>query len=543
MLKVIIVDDEALIRIGIKSCIDWESHGFKLVGQAEDGGKAIELIKMVHPDIVITDIRMPNKDGLEVLDFIRANYPEIKTVVLSCHNDIDFVKKAIKLGAEDYSVKLSMGPENLFEVLGRLRLSIENEKRDIPEAADKKQEIKRNVIPIKEDLYKQLILESMSPKNHLREIKKTGVEFIYNNFIVLCCEIDDFSAALLKSQISDRHLFKISFINIVEECMTNYCKGDTANIDGSRYVIVLNYPDQYDTEKIMEVTKDFCNKVNSVLKMYLNYSISFGISDAFEGYKEIINNYKKASFALKYKFYHGRESIIFYKDTVIFNNEDIVFDSKDERELLSSLERLDSEGAKEVIKKFINSFDSLKGFDPAKIKKAAVLILHSLFMFASQCRIGAELAYLQGKEYFFDIAIKDETIEDIKCWFDTFLDQFIQCLANTERWEIVQIKQYISENVEENITLDKAAKMCNISKCYFSSIFKKVTNENFTDYLNRAKMLRAKELIQEEGLKTYEAAFRVGIENESYFSKLFKKHIGINPSAIRRSNIKSKDNA
>ncbi|UUZ84997.1 response regulator [Paenibacillus sp. P26] len=93
MHKVMIVDDEALVRIGIKSCIEWEKYDLEFVGQAEDGLQALELIETTRPDIVLTDILMPHMDGLELIEQLSVRYPYIKVIVLSCHNEMDAVKR------------------------------------------------------------------------------------------------------------------------------------------------------------------------------------------------------------------------------------------------------------------------------------------------------------------------------------------------------------------------------------------------------------------------------------------------------------------
>ena len=102
MLKVMIVDDEIIVRVGFQSCINWEAHGCQVVSTCESGGDAVEYMNRDVPDIVFTDIMMPGMDGIQLVKYISENHPDTKVVVLSCVDEIDYVKKAIKLGAEDY---------------------------------------------------------------------------------------------------------------------------------------------------------------------------------------------------------------------------------------------------------------------------------------------------------------------------------------------------------------------------------------------------------------------------------------------------------
>ena len=156
MIKVLIVDDEILIRVGIKSCINWESNGYEIIGLAADGNQALEIIKSQMPDIVLTDIKMPNLDGLELIEEIKKQYPNIRIIVLSCYNEFDFIRTAMKLGADDYILKLSMEPQDLLKVLNNTKKEIEKNQKAIARENDNKREIKIDRNFLKEDLYKGL---------------------------------------------------------------------------------------------------------------------------------------------------------------------------------------------------------------------------------------------------------------------------------------------------------------------------------------------------------------------------------------------------
>ncbi|MVP02353.1 response regulator [Paenibacillus lutrae] len=116
-LKVMLVDDELLVRLGIKSLIEWEQHGFTYLGDAPDGEKALELMQHEPPDILLTDIVMPRMNGLELIDRVKLLYPDMLIIVLSSHNEFDYVRKAMKLGVEDYILKTSLKPSELLDIL------------------------------------------------------------------------------------------------------------------------------------------------------------------------------------------------------------------------------------------------------------------------------------------------------------------------------------------------------------------------------------------------------------------------------------------
>ena len=121
MKKILIVDDEFIVRMGIKSILNWEEYGYTVVGEAEDGAQALKLIVASHPDIVLTDLMMENMDGFELMHECRKRWPQMKFIVLSSYNDFENVKRAMKLGASDYIFKMTAKPEELLKVTFRLR--------------------------------------------------------------------------------------------------------------------------------------------------------------------------------------------------------------------------------------------------------------------------------------------------------------------------------------------------------------------------------------------------------------------------------------
>ncbi|NLJ75605.1 MAG: response regulator, partial [Firmicutes bacterium] len=155
MLKVLIVDDEAIVRIGLKSMIDWEEHGFELIGEANDGRRALELYKEHKPDIVITDLKMPVLDGLGLIQQIKELPFPCRIIVLSSYDDFALVRQAMKLGAADYLLKLEMEPAELLKILAGFRHEILQEKETQFRQAQIEQEVKTNLSTLRRAFLKE----------------------------------------------------------------------------------------------------------------------------------------------------------------------------------------------------------------------------------------------------------------------------------------------------------------------------------------------------------------------------------------------------
>ena len=536
MIKVLIVDDEILIRVGIKSCIDWESNGFEIIGLAEDGQQALELIEKKKPQIVLTDIKMPHMDGLELTEKIKGQYPQIRVIVLSCYNEFDFIKRAMKLGADDYILKLSMQPESLLKVLNQAKIEIDSSEQERLQSGKHQRDMKINKSFLKEDLYKRAIDDAISGESLVKELKKLGSEMSFTQSGVICAQIDDYSHASTRSRLEDQYLLKISVTNIMEEIISSFCKGEIVEIGKGEFLIIIDYFGKI--ENYNRVIEEFCRSVNNALKNYLNITVSFGISKLWKNADNFKIKYTQATRALEQKFYYGRASILFYDKKLELSDKLVLLNFDDEKTLVKFLENLNDEGAKGIIEKYFANIHTLQESQPSKVRMAAVEVLHSFIKVAKKFEVEDELGRIttENGENPVDMLMKSETILDISGWFTCIVKRFVDCLSNkrlsVERPEILKLKQYISDNIYEDITLEKATKITNMSKGYLSSIFKKETGESFTDYVNRLKMEEAKELIQRYGLKTYEVAEKMGFHDESYFSKLFKKYLGINPSKV-----------
>jgi two-component system response regulator YesN len=535
MLKVIIVDDEALVRIGIKSCIEWEKYNFEFVGQAEDGVQALDLIEKTRPDIVLTDILMPNMDGLELIGQLSTLYPHIKVIVLSCHNEMDAVKKAMKLGAEDYILKLSMQPDGLLELLLKTKTQVEKERLQNEDKINFESVLRANKQVIKNGLYKKLMSGSIAYSDFLKEASIMQVQPDFTQFIIIYCTIDDYFNAPTKSRLRDSHLLSASFLNILKEGLAEFTKAEFAESDGGDYLILLDASVYAVSNR--QVMTEFFRKMNHSLKRYLNITVSFAVSGKTNSLMDVPALYSKAKHASGYRFYQGRECIIFADGMTDFIDKEIIFGLEEEKLLIEYIHANDNEGIKIVIDRFFSAILSIGIHHPMRVKTAVLNVLYIFMKVFKPYEERMPPAYNDSNMKWTEMILDAETLHDIKGCVDEFITGFIQSMHSIKgeaaRPEIMSVKRYIYDNIEQNISLEDAAKFSNMSRSYFSYIFKKEVGDSFINFVNRTKMEKARDLIMKRNLKVYEAAEQVGIKDEAYFSKLFKKYIGVSPGKIK----------
>ena len=515
MLKVIIVDDEILIRVGAKSCLDWEQHGFEVVGLAEDGAKALALVEKTNPDLVLTDIKMPNMDGLELIEALRTDYPQIKVIVLSCYNEMDYVKRAMKFGAEDYLLKLSLQPETLLETLHRVKETLEQQRDEqlVTDKLAKKGIAKKQIL--KDNLYQHFIEGSLEAEDLVLALNKMEIEINFGDYWVACCRINSLRGP--------------SFRNIVEEVLAEYCQFDLAELEKGFYLLLM-------TKAAPMNIADVCAKVRNTVENYLNTVVSFGVSRQGTSSGQLKEKYLQACSALDYMFYDSPGRIRQFNEKLSFIKGPIRIDVDFEKELLDQIESLDTEGAGALSEEFFRTLNAEKSYAPETVKYAIIEIIYALNSLVKKYSLPNTDGSFELKQNISTI-LGMETLEDLKVWLKGYLSQMVAALSAFKleivRPEIARIKAYLLKHIDENIPLEEAAQISNLSKAYFSTVFKQEIGESYTDFSNRVKMEKARELICDFGLKCYEAAERVGIFDQSYFSKLFKKYLGESPSMIK----------
>jgi len=535
MLKVIIVDDEIIVRVGLKACIEWAKIGYEVVGMAENGNQAMNMVEDLQPDLIFTDIKMPGKDGLELISEVHKKYPYIKIIVLSCLNEIDYVKQAIKLGAEDYILKLSLKTDELEKILIKIKQDIDKGKINEGPAPDLSRE---NKYYIREHAYRRLLSNSAFPYEKKELFEQLGFkDTSEEKYILCCCTIDDYEHAYLKSKLEEHHLFKAALINILQEFLKEYVFSEVIEIDAGEYLILIKFKKDI---QIMAEMGSYAQRLNSALTTHLDISASFGVSEPFESYRNLDDKYKEAKEAVSYKFFSGRKSFLIYKEHAACQGQaaKYITDGNLGDSLLEAVKIQSKDKVNKVIKLWTEGVLQNSGnVTPLAVRTTAIEAWLTLSRFIREKEIDEKSALSNSSENPSSVLMNIETLTDAGFYLETLACKLIDAIMamKISRPEIEVLKKYIAEHMEENISLEEAARVCGISRTYFSSLFKKETGEHFSDYLNRVKMEKARELILLKNMRSSEAAYHVGIVDESYFSKLFRKYLGVNPSQLKKN--------
>ena len=522
MLKVVIVDDEIIVRVGFQSCINWEEYGCEVVSTCESARSAIEFFERQEPDLVFTDIMMPDMDGIQLVEHIRAHYPRTKVVVLSCINEIEYVKKAIKLGAEDYILKLSVTRDTMIDLVTRLKETIkeEREKEGGKEKAKELQSFNR------EDDYRLLLSGTAGLNDCVRLMDRLG--YTADAFYCAGCLLIDHLKTAMDGEDSESYTRRSGLLNIIREYFGKSLRFDLAFINESEIMVIFTLND---SERLKDFIPDRLELLNHALKTHLNLTLSMGLGDQFNNRNGIPLSYQQAKKMAHLRFFDGAAS---FHTGYIEKKALYVTRRKVQRKIQEAVFKQDSQEVSQLTDEWFGGMAASRSFEQIETIRRSVM---ETWIFVS----GYTLKETDDEPEYDDSGYmadfwSAETIWDLKQCFQMALQTILNYFQSnkTVNPEIMSLLHYLETHVDENITLEEAAGRCALGKSQFCLLFKKAAGETFINYFNGLKMKKAFALLSSGNVQVREAADRIGIRDISYFSRLFKRYYNMSPSDLKK---------
>jgi len=535
MIKLMIVDDESIIRKGIRTSIDWSTLNVEIVGEARNGKQALELVQQLKPDIVLTDIRMPHMDGLEFAQQLKQQFPNINIIILSGYDDFNYARTAMKIGVTDYLMK-PVGAEELTALVTKIGGEIAQKKLQNEKEQNEQLLMRENFPYIQRKWLNRLlkgetkINEALFDKADQLHISLDGPEYG-----VVVVDVDDFR--LNTEHVSDweKDLILYSINNIVEEVFSSVflctvCQSDFDNIN------VLWNANMHNKHRIMEC----CNEAQRCIARYMKLSVTIGLGQYVSDLADVHESYRQAVYAMQCKVYRGKGQIIAYQEVESkmqgeSSKHAILLPSEDEKELLEYLSTMDKARIDEMLdnrfRQFAQSYISYENIKSKSLKWVILAIAHleQMGIDLSDNKQSILNPYTEIEKY--------ETTDDIRRWLGHLFTEFIDSIAsykNVRYKNIVAVAiKYIHEHYSEEIRLEDISAQVFVTPNYFSRIFKEETGQHFTEWLNKYRVEKAKILLKDVSAKIYEVAERVGYNDYKYFTHIFKKATGLTPKEYR----------
>lgn len=537
MYKLILVDDEAEVRQGIIHKIDWAVYNFQVVGEAENGKEALDIIEKDIPDIVVTDIRMPIMDGLELSAILRERFPTVKIIILTGFDEFKYAQQAIKLDIVEYVLK-PVTSKDIIEILSKIRTQIDSEIAQREDVKTLKEHYAKSLPVMRDKFLTSMITREMKKKEIDEKVAVYGLGLHGSSFAAAVISIDSNTIKGINFE-GDVDLARFAVLNISEEIIAKHSFG--AAFINNDYVVLIARFEAIEKESMLNKTFNILNEIRMNIEKYLKFTVTIGLGTICESLTLISDSFKNAATALDYKFVIGTNRAIYIEDLEQQYVEKVVFDDSKEQMLRTSIKVGTMEEMVETIDSLFKDIGDMK----ASFKDYQIYLLEII---ATITKVSKGLQLDTGEMFGFNSNLfaelyKFDTIDEVKDWIKAICLKLMNYISSKRQDSckllVENAAEYVVKNYgDEDLSINKTSKYLHISPSYFSAIFKKETGETFLNFLVKVRLDAAKELLLSTNMKTSEIAEKVGYPDPHYFSYFFKKHYGLSPKEYKNSNKK-----
>ena len=534
MFKVFLVEDEIVVREGIRKNINWEAYGFLYSGDAPDGELALPLIRQIQPDLLITDIKMPFMDGLALIELVRKELPRTKIIIISGHDDFTYAQQAIRMGVEQYLLK-PVVKGKMVEILIALHKKMEAEQQQQEYLARFQREVQEYETFARRRFFEQIVTGGLS----VLEISETAkaldidVNAPFYNIVLFSLNGAGYDGSAPESYTEA--------LAAIQDKIRQFIAGHPELIlfiwNVTTYAVLVKSGQEDITWRTGDCVKNirsFC----AVAGRDVNWHIACGTPVSRLG--AIPACFAEASRILSYRYLCPEEHILTEASIRDFRKKDGRGTGTDKKEIdQKRIYHFLSNGAEEEIDRFMDQL--LQSAEEEAISPP-------LF-----CRYLNMTVYFAAVEYLDSIGCRTDsfwslelrpndsvsTPEDVRQYARQVMGQAIEL---RDRESKKQQRDLLNQAIgfidghyqEESVSLDKVAKKLNISPNYFSAIFSQEVGLTFIEYLTGKRIDEAKHMLRQTDKRSGEIAFAVGYKDPHYFSFVFKKVTGCTPSEYRR---------
>lgn len=532
MYKVMLVDDDYPVLEFLAVAVPWEEHGMAPPILHTNGEEALDHAARDMPDIVITDIGMPNMNGLQLIERIRDMKPNVRAAILSCHSQFQYARQALKLQVQDYLLKDTLDPAELCQLLRQFKASLDQERITNRQQEQLRHILDRNKEKMKETFIRGTIHQPiLHPEQWRQELRSFGLRADDAVLLPVLAHIDDFQQARKRFRTEDVLRFAVD--NVIEEMISAHPGVVHFSYGTKRSFFVFAFAESLKINPYEEAAA-CVRRVLHNLRQALKLSLSFIIGERCRTPQALQKELADLLSCGGQRFYLDKGSVVKkrhpqYADIELFR----LYDQAREEFRHMLLDR-QKDASSAVVRRWTDYFRNHPQ-PPEMIKDWVLKLLldlklkvHSMQFF--QVPSSAEALHREMSDI--------DSLSELETWLTAYFQSLRPVvrgiLQHSGRPEIMKAFQYVSANMDKKIGLDEVAAHLHMNPSYFSRMFKKETGETFTDFVIRMKMERARELLDTTGYSVRQVCDLLGYDNQSYFIKTFKSAVGVTPMEYRR---------
>lgn len=522
-MRLILVDDEKGIVNGLKKMIGRSIPECEVVGEAYNGLEGYQLIQKLKPDIVVTDIRMPQADGLDMIKMLKEEGSLTKFILLSGYADFEYARRGMQLGVQFY-INKPVDEKQLRDCVHQVMESIRTERAKLREVDDLKQEVHSR---IQENALRDILdLESghMDLMEELLRIAQVPTEG--TSFACVLLEFDGNVDALKEFGLQ-------SLFNKIDNTLNQYRKVYRFRYTGAQVAVVVTHEGFIKYEELVRAI----SVMKADVYREISLSMTVGIGALKKKAFEIGQSFDEARQALSYKIVKGAGAVIPFQDIVILTGRSHFVTEEMIAKLEAGLDNMDEAGCVDIIREVFRGLEAQVSISPGDLQFHCLNILLSSVrkMSFQQLQqndfLSRHILSLEGISRF-------RTLEHLEEWMVEVIRGIISFKLKhnipKKRIIIAEIKEYVSTHYNESISLADLAARFFISPHYLSQFFKQKTGDTYVNFLAGIRIDKAKELLENTDLKVYEISHLVGYTDSQHFARLFERLTGCKPSEYRK---------
>lgn len=504
MKKIFLLDDEVQVREGIQNCIDWTGEGFEYCGDAPDGEVALPLIEKYQPDIVITDIKMPFMDGLEVSRILRKKMPSVKIIILSGHDEFEYAREALRIQIAEYCLKPISAAE-LLKTLHKVSLQIDQEELEMKRITDLSNQASKSVSKTHETFLNELCEGIYSASEAIKKATNLGIDLISSYYYILIVETESLESGpidWIKDHYPCLHFKRNSkeIVFMMKGELSSKLENE-ANLLRERMLTMCN----------KDFEGSFIFGFGKVEKRIHGISVSFSQAEDEKNYNKIVQKYSSKG--------NTGDTCSSHEVFFSYRNELIQFLKNGDPTKIAIFSR-------EYSFYLTEANNSTPFFIYYSLIDFTITIKHYIKeVWVNHSDILEEVKKLEMRAGW----IRDDS--EVYKYISDMLQLVMESgMHSHSKFSpiINKAKEYIDEHFHDSqLSLQSVAKLVNVSPSYFSHMFSQETGQTLIEYITMIRMEQAKRLLKSTNDKTYEIAQIVGYSDSHYFCNLFKKVTGM----------------
>lgn len=530
MPKILIIDDETIFRKGLRSMISAWDMDWEIVGDARDGYEALDLVESLRPDAILTDIRMPRMDGLQLQQICHDRYPHLACVVISGYEDFTYVQQSLRHGAKDFLLK-PVEREELGGVLDKLKQDMQSRSSAAPLTGARKEEqlIRQHV---EEHLIAGLLQGSVSTED-MKLLRKIGIQFDRPYFACMVIKLDKQSVDKERYTKANPTLFQLYIQQFVQEILDHRMSGFSFMHSESEVVALINLKDNSASQlHLMETAASIRRQIQSLSKL----TVTIGVGTIVEGVRSIPKSYNEAGIALLYRLIAGGDKVLQYEQTARENQ----FKSGMKKWSWELLEKSINNGRRvEVdsrVEEVITDLCRIAPNPEAVHQQICKLLIHYYELAENLDITNRWLGPKDIRALLVDVC-SISSIEELVDKCRELLGRLAECIASSDKPvqnnPIEQSLKYLERHFHEPLNLKEMADKVFLNPAYFSTLFKQKTGKTFIEKLTELRIQEAKKKLALTEEKISAISEDTGFVNIRHFNRVFKHETGMTPKDYR----------